>query len=53
MARVFNWETIVRKVDGPNYDRDRLRPIAYEFPGHTFRDSGPNKGVYDPDGTST
>ena len=53
MGRVTSWEAIVRKADGPNYERDRLRPIAYEFFGHIFRDSGPDRGVYDPEGTNT
>lgn len=45
------WDELVRRAetkDGePDFDLDRLYPVVYFFGnGRTFRDSGPEKGIY-------
>jgi hypothetical protein len=43
-----SWREIVEKADGPGRHEESLYPKVYTFSnGRTFKDSGPNSGVYD------
>lgn len=45
----FSWREIVEKADDKNRNLDSLYPVVYRFgKGVIKRDSGPQKGVYDP-----
>ena len=44
-----SWRELVEQVDDDKRHVDSLYPVVYNFSsGKTKRDSGPTKGVYDP-----
>ena len=45
-----DWRELVLKADGPQFYPESLYPTVYAMSGgRTFRDSGPEKGVYEKD----